>query len=194
MDESTDNTNTDENTTLPEDQEFLQFWLSVLGGTMTAGGVFGSLFVGVDVGGWAATPGFFGGVLYGGVVGLFIIANVAFVTWCFWLSRYRVAMAGLTGGLTGFAAMLIITSDPPAMIADGLPWRWFALAGLLGTVGGGLAGHSHHSRSIARGHWHVSVQHRWRFTLRDLFIRVTVFSVLLTADIFLINLILTDHP
>jgi len=193
MPESTDNTKGEENTTRAREREtILLFWLSVFGGTIVAGGVFGSLFACWEFGSTDVLFGSLLGVTMAAMFGVFTIANVAVVAWCFWLSRFRTAMGGLAGGLTGIAATLPLAFDVSSTTASS--WKATALAGVLGTLGGGLAGLWYHSRSRAKGLHRGSPQHHWRFTLRDLFIRVTVFSALLAADVFLINLILTDQP
>jgi len=81
-------------------------------------------------------------------------------------------MGGLAGGFTLIYATLCIPGEPS--------WIPSALAGLLGTLGGGLAGFWYHSRAKAKGLFH-SPQYHWRFTLRDLFIRVTAISTLLAV-------------
>ncbi len=90
-------------------------------------------------------------------------------------------MGGLAGGFTAIFAMLCVPEGPS--------WNIPALAGLLGTLGAGIAGHWYHSRSMAKRLHHVFLQHRWRFTLRDLFIRVTVLSALLAAYVVIVGLI-----
>jgi len=154
-----------------EDPWAFIFWFFVWAGTTVAGGVFGFVF------GWLSA-GIFGlafGPIYAGLAGCFgipTITAVALITWCFWLSRFRVVMGGLAGGLT------LVSMAPP-------PLGTFALAGLLGTLGGGLAGGWYHSRAKSQ----ISQQHRWRFTLRDLFIRVTVISGVLGACVLADNLV-----
>jgi len=81
-------------------------------------------------------------------------------------------MGGLAGGFTVIYATVCVPGEPS--------WRMSALAGLLGTLGGGLAGFWYHSRVKAKGLVH-SPQYHWRFTLRDLFIRVTAISILLAV-------------
>ena len=190
MAESTDNTKVEENTTRAREREtILLFWLSVWGGMIAAGGVFGFLVACGIAGLVHALHGSFIGMMLVSVVGMFTIVNVEIVTWCFWLSRFRIAMGCLAGGLTGVIISLPIVEGEPFNAS----WNWLALSGVLGTLGGGLAGCWYHSRAKALGR-QQSRHHRWRFTLRDLFIRVTVIAALLAAYVFVINLILTDQP
>jgi len=183
---STDNSKADKSLARSGNQTSLPFWFLVWGGTTAAGGVFGFL-VGCSTAHPAACIlGLGFGVVFASMYGAFTIANVAIVTWCFWLSRYRVLMGCLAGGLTGVIATLFTIGAGPWLST----WGSLALAGLLGTLGGGLAGRSHHSRAKAQGLYQPPQQHRWRFTLRDLFLRVTVISALLAAYVFVVNLIL----
>lgn len=179
----TDNSKTDATTIRTKDYTTFPFWVSVFGGTTVAGGAFGFL---AGCSGGGLEGGIFcsvAGVVFASMYGGFTIVNVAFVTWCFWLSRFRVVMGGLAGGLTGVLSTPSLSSGV-SLIGS---WKWLALAGLLGTLGGGLAGGWCHSRAKARGLDQVSQQHRLRFTLRDLFIRVTAISALLAAYVFVVN-------
>jgi len=189
MGESMDNTKAEKHTNRAREREtILLFWLSVWGGMIAAGGVVGFLVACGIAGLVHALHGSFIGMLLASVVGVFTIVNVEIVTWCFWLSRFRIAMGCLAGGLTGIMILLPIVEGEPFNAS----WSWLALAGVLG-IGGGLAGYWYHSRAKALGRQQTR-QHRWRFTLRDLFIRVTVIAALLAAYVFVINLILTDQP
>ncbi|MBC8872837.1 MAG: hypothetical protein H8E44_25670 [Planctomycetes bacterium] len=189
-----DNTKADEITAEIRHQTVYLFWYSVFLGTAVAGGVFGFLF-GCSSGGLA--HGFFGlgvGFIGTGVIGLFAIANVLIVAWCFWLSRFPTVLGGLTGGLAGTLSGILAVL--PRVLGQPLApsWCWLVLAGVIGTLGGGLAGYGYRSLAKAQGLSQVFVQRPWRFTLRDLSIRVTVISVLLAAYAGLINLIWADQP
>jgi hypothetical protein len=186
MPNTADNTKTEERITEIKDYTTLPFWLRVWGGTTVAGGVFGFL-----VGCWGDGPAVGGfclivGVVLAGMFGGFTIANVAFVTWCFWLSRFRVLMGGLAGGVTGVIATLSVIGWMSPIDS----WTWLAVAGVFGTLGGGLAGGRFHARERLP---EVFLQHPWRFTLRDLFIRITVISALLATYVFLGKLILASR-
>ena len=149
-----------------------------------AGGVFGFV-VACRFGGLGdGMLGSFVGAIYASIVGVPTIGAVALVSWCFWLSRFRVAMGVLAGGLTGIVATLSIGPSPP-----GDYWVDLAMAGFLGTLGGGLAGRLYHSPSKSQALHQISRQQPWRFTLRDLFIRVTVISAVLAACVFVGNLL-----
>ncbi len=190
MPDSTDNPKSEEIVTRTRHQETFLFWYSVLLGTAAAGGVFGFLF-GCSSG--SLGNGFLGlgvGFVFASILGVFAIANMLVVAWCFWSFRFPAVLGGLTGGLAGFLASVI--ADLPEFTGEPLAasWKWLALAGLLGAVGGGLAGGWYDSRAKSQGLHPVFRQHRWRFTLRDLFIRIAVISALLAAYVFAVNLIL----
>jgi len=182
-----DNTKTGERITEITAYASIPFWFSVWSGTKVAGGAFG-----FSVGCWedglaSGVVCQVFGVVLASILGAFTIANVAFVTWCFWLSRFRVVMGFLAGGLTGVIATLSPSSGPPLSAS----WKVLALAGLFGTLGGGLAGRRCHTReAMPRGF----LQRPWRFTLRDLFIRITVISALLATYAIFIHRILADRP
>ncbi len=187
MPDTTDNSKTIERITGIPDYTTLPFWFFVWAGTTVAGGAYGFL-----VGCWGAgLPGgifcLIVGVVLASILGAFTVAHVAFVTWCFWLSRLRVVLGGLAGGLTGFTAALSVSGG--ASLIDA--WTWLLLPALFGALGGGLAGGRYHARE---GLAEDFLPHRWRFTLRDLFVRLTVLSVFLATDVFVVNLIFADHP
>jgi len=174
MPESMDNTKTDECATRARGQSTFLFWLSVWVGTILAAGVFGFLFD-YDGASWAGDR-YFDSTHASGVagnLGAFTVANVAFVTWCFWLSRIRVVMGGLAGSLTVVIFTLSKYDWPPPFDS----WNWLVLAGLLGMLGGGLAGHCYHCRARAQGL--QQPRHRWRFSLHDVFVRLTIISTLI---------------
>lgn len=187
MAEPLDNSKADENTSRAGNQARFPFWFPVWGGTVVAGGLFGFLIACGTDGLDTAPLGFLFGLVYAGFFGALIIANVAFVTWFLWLSRFRVVMGFLAGGLTGVIATLVLASDlSPTMASALIPTAW---AGLLGALGGGLAGGWSHLRAKAQKLYQVAQHNRWRFTLRESFIRVTVVSALLAAYVVIVGLI-----
>ena len=160
------------------------FWMSAWFGTIMAGGLFG-FGVGVRVGEMEfAFYGLITGCLIAGLLGAPIQSLAAFFVWFFWLSRFRIAVASFAGLITGVIATLASENIPV-----------IASAGLLGMFGSGLAG--------AR-YWRLSrdakdansaeqaAQGPWQFTLRDLFLRITVVSVLLAAGLALIRALFGD--
>ena len=190
-----DRTKTGESTTRARDRTNLLFWFSVWGGTSVAGSVSGflvacSMVGGMGVGFLESVAIAFYGAMVGGlltsVFGALAIANVAIVTWCFWLSRLRLALGSIAGGLSGFLATLMYSLDhPPWVETCGIS----ALAGCLGTIGGGLGGHLYGWAKARDRLAQASRQYRWHFTLRDLFIRVTVISALLAVYVLVGSLI-----
>lgn len=141
------------------------FWLATWLGTVGAGGVFG----GVVEGPLGVPPGF----VFAGLFAVPVVVVAAILTWCFWLSRYRVVMAALAGAATGVASSIALNSD-------GLVDLPVPLAGLLGAVGGGAVGGLHWWRSRAFVSGRESDGYSaWQFTMREMFLRITVFSVVL---------------
>ena len=115
-------------------------------GTITAGALFG-FFVGIVA--TRGTPGdgvfgFFFGAILAGVIGVPIHLTIGAVTHLLWLTRFRVAMAGLAGALTGIASTMVIW-DPDFLdlpITSAL-----VVAALLGGGGGSLAAAMYVARS-----------------------------------------------
>ncbi len=115
------------------------FWLVVWCGTAMAGGVFGFLIsCRVSIPSNCALSSFLW-VVAATISGVLTIPTVAIVAWSFWLSRFRSVMGGLAGGFTVIYATVCVPGEAS--------WRVSALAGLLGTLGGGLAGFWYHSRA-----------------------------------------------
>lgn len=170
----------------------LEFWFLVWFGTSFAGGIFGVLVAGYAVllGGQAiggsADVFFLGmllGLIYGfvlaGVCSIPILSTTAVLTWAVWISRFRIVSAAIGGGITGITATLLFDS-----LQLTLP---ILLAGALGAAGAGLAGRIHDTKMALRL---KVVEHRaWQFTLRDLFLRMTVLATTLALWLCLLRLL-----
>ncbi len=146
------------------------FWLLAWLGTIVAGGVFGVLVGGV--------AGLVVGPILAGYVGIPIFMTIATTTSLMWLSRLSVAMAGIAGALSG-AAATVLTWEPY------LPFSLYAsitLASMLGGLGGALGGGLYRARYVRRRNGPASpTDSRWRFSLQDLFVRVTIIAGLICA-------------
>ena len=153
-------------------------WVFSWLGTVAAGGIFGTLIVGVG--------GLVFGAIFAGVVGVPIHISMATVTWILWLPRFSTIMAGIAGALTGIAATLLIwdASFPLSLYAA------MGLAALLGGLGGVLGGGLYHAKFACRAQVRrLHAKSRWQFSLRDLLVRVTVLAVLLSGWTWLISAI-----
>jgi hypothetical protein len=150
------------------------FWSIAWLGTAIAGGAFGVL-VGLCIDGGiekiaGMILGLFVGFIFAGLCAIPIHLHLAFFMWAFWLSRFRLAMAVLAGGLTGVLATKLAFS-----------FYEIAAAGAIGAIGSGLLAFKY-SRAIAfRGqlpeHLKAPV---WQFTLRDLFVHFTAVALLIS--------------
>ena len=132
------------------------------------------------------------GFVHAGVLGAPIFAGVAAMGWATWMSRGRVILAGLAGGLTGFFTVwwgftpyvfgfMHIIAAVPLLI-------------LMGMVGGFTGGHLYRTVRASRGQRRVMNDHGiWQFTLRDLFLRFTVLATLLSASTWCVKRLL-DPP
>jgi len=187
MPDSTDNSKTDESTTRATNRTIILFWLWVWCGTSAAGGVWGAFL------GWgeglvsnmvfinAFVGGFFGlivGVPYACIVAVPIIATLAIMCWRWKLSRFRVVMGGVAGGLTGVVAMLPVFSGRPPL---DLPSGTFLLPGWIGMIGGTFAGAVYCSRITSRRDTQRASKQNWRFTLRHLFALVAALATISAA-------------
>ena len=139
------------------------FWLLAWLGTMAAGGVYGALEGGV--------AGLVVGAILAGIFGIPIGITMAATTWLLWLSRFCVAMSAIAGALTGAAATVVTWESYlrfPLYVS-------ILLASIIGGLGSALGSGLYRARYTR---W--SVGHRlltdscWRFSLRDLLMRVTI--------------------
>ncbi len=145
------------------------YWGSVWLGTALAGGAFG-LLVG-------CLPGLLFGPIIAGFVAVPILVTVGTLAWSLWLSRFRVAVGGLAGGLTGVVATVPGVDVWPSSLFF---WVYAGGAGLIGTVGG-ATGAALYCRAAKRQRNASDAPGRevWQFTLLDLFVRITVLAMLI---------------
>ncbi len=149
----------------------VSFWWAAYVGTIMAGGVFGALLAMVE-GPGAALLGLIPGFVFAGMVAIPIHLTVVIMTWALWMSRIRVVSAGIAGGITGVVAT--------QLIPDGSMDRYVLGAGVIGAMGASAAGAW--ADRVSRDRTKTPSGNRvWQFTLRDLFLRVTVIAMLLAA-------------
>ncbi len=144
------------------------FWMVVWSGTVAAGGVFGLLLgsiLGLDF-----------GYIIAGLVGIPIVATTAALSWVCWLSRFRIAVACLAGLLTGVVATLPLYGT--TRFGDSQAIMLAIVAGFIGMAGSGSAGAMYWRRGPSS---EDASPPRWQYSLGDLFLRMTVVSVLFAA-------------
>ncbi len=147
----------------------VNFWVMVWLGTSAAGGLFGLLL--------GCFPGLLFGIIFAAMLGVPVVATVAIVSWALWLSRYRLLIAGLAGAATGVVATLMLD---PGSILGGTSMILLGSAGLLGGLGAAAGGGWYYFRTDS-GKMVQAVDRAavFRFSLRDLFIHITVVAALL---------------
>lgn len=159
----------------------LVFWIFAWLGTVAAGGLFGLAYTCYSS--RDAVFGLMGGCIRPVVFGVPVHFTVAVLMWVFWLSRFRIILAGFAGFLTCVSILLIDSRTNDAFLVQTV------LSGLTGMLGSAFAAACYWSL----GKYSSEVQHiatrRWQFTLRDLFLRVTVVSVLLAVWLALIDFV-----
>src|SRR5262249_26983628 len=135
-----------------------------------AGGVFGMLL--------AQIPGFLAGSIIAGMYSAPIAITIALLMWAFWLTRYQLAAGILVGVLTGALSTFFLMSgfgSRGELIA--LP----VIAGLLGGLGSWLATFFYRKKRRRLIQPMQATTASWQFSLKDLFIRFTVLSILAAA-------------
>ncbi|NQT39667.1 MAG: hypothetical protein HQ581_19370 [Planctomycetes bacterium] len=143
-------------------------------GTMIAAGI-----VEFELDGFPGTA--WGIMLLVGAFGLPVNMAVVIIGWTTWTSRYRVALAGLAGGLTCllpiWSAFFVMHQLPVAnLLVLAIPTG----TGILGGVAGAIV-YQKGNRS-QRQCRRVDDKGVWQFTLRDMFLRMTVLAILLSAS------------
>ena len=155
------------------------FWCLAWFGTATAGGIFGAL-VGVFYGSgleksMGAIFGLFFGFHIAGMCAIPVHFHIAFITWAFWLKRFRVAAAALAGGLTGLLAVGATGATNDYLVG------MMVAAGLLGAAGSGLVAFRYNRWVNSQGEDRNRPQSRvWQFSLRDLLVHFTAIAVLMS--------------
>jgi hypothetical protein len=155
---------------------WLAWFFSWLGISLS-GGLFGVVLGGLerDPG---AIVGFVAGFLIAGIVSVPVILTIAALAWTFWLSRFQILFAVMSGACTG-----VISSAPIALaMLSTEATRFIILAGCIGGCGGGFAAYFFWASDDRRQQIGVNDEPlRWQFSLRDLFLRFTVLAVVIAA-------------
>jgi hypothetical protein len=166
----------------PGSTDLVPFWLVTWIGVALAGSEFG-MIVGLSEGDLgAAFAGFFAGMIVAGVFAVPVVITVATLSWALWLSRFALAVATLSGACTGFISSSLLFSGAPA---------YFSLIALATCIGGLVTG------LIALPYWkksghtqHYVTDHIWQYSLRDLFFRFTVLTLMVAIWSSILTLIL----
>jgi hypothetical protein len=144
-------------------------WLGIL----LAGGIYG-----IIIGGNEPIFGFIAGIVIAAMFSLPVIVTIGVIVWAFWLNRFQISIAILVGACTGMGSSALITTSG----FSGSATAMILLAGLLGGAGGGFVAFlywSSHDRRPQIGRNNGAPA--WQYSLRDLFLRFTVLSVLVAA-------------
>lgn len=150
------------------------FWFLTWGGTTLAGGLFGGCIGMVNAINDLAAPllGFVYGLLWAGGVGLFVFLHVGVICWTFWWLGRPIVVATVAGLLVGAICGLLLFS---------------LITGPMGAAGAYLAGWQF-LRSETGAAFRFTIQAtkgesagRLKFTTKDLFLRMTVISVMIAG-------------
>ena len=154
----------------------LAFWCYAWLGTAVAGGCFG-LYGHL----WGKWLGLFFGFMFAGIAAFPILLTIAIATWGLWLSRFRLFMAALAGGMTGVASMKFV--EMPSLNFSDMTWifgrinLWELAAAFCGAVACPLFGYLFCRGLIPRDKNGGDSRKPWQFTLRDLFVHFTILAV-----------------
>jgi hypothetical protein len=149
---------------------WLHFWLRVWVMIIVAGAVFGSLQFPIA------------GTVAGAFIAAFLappfVMSAVILTWACWLSRLAVLTAAAAGAATGVFATAMTWDSVFAMEFEiALVW-----AGFIGGLGGVFGGAIYMRRyPLPRTGESTKEQDIWRYSLRDLFVRFTVVSMLVAG-------------
>jgi hypothetical protein len=153
---------------LPVDHRMM-CWFYAWVGTMTAGALFG-LIAGEIL-------GLFFGSLIAGVVGVPVLATFAILTWALWLTRYTIATSAIAGGCTG-------------CIATEIAWGPIFSIGYVSSVILATAIGTFVTATFSGFYWFNAARanegesctaNAWQYSLRGLFLRFSVVTVLIAA-------------
>ena len=159
-------------------------WFFCWSGIALSGGAFG-LTIGLFIALGEAAPsavfiGFVAGTFLAGVWAIPIVTIVGTLAWVMGLSRFRRTPPSLAGACTGLISTGVSLGSE---LADAT-WLYLAIlaAGVFGAVGGYVPAARYWRK---REHAECdATDDRWQFSLRDLFLRFTVASILLACWIF----------
>ncbi|HEX2475186.1 MAG TPA: hypothetical protein VHK01_10585 [Lacipirellulaceae bacterium] len=151
-------------------------WLSVT----VAGGIFGVIVAIADELGFAII-GFIAGIIVAGIYAIPIVATFGILTWTLWLSRFAVVMAAIAGTFTGILSSATLLGDP-------LEFESIPLAGCIGGVVTACVTGFYWRKLRQWGYGaEVAADSTWQFSLRDLFLRFTIATMILAAWMFAIT-------
>ena len=150
------------------------FWFVTWLGTTASGALFGGFLGLFGILQHPAIPllGLFYGAIWAGVTGLFVFVHLTVICWMFWWLGRPLVIAAVAGMLTGAICGLIIFSLVTAP---------------LGAVGAYLAG-KRFLKSATGANFLATIERfqdrslgPLRFTMKDMFLRVTVLAVFLAG-------------
>jgi len=142
------------------------YWFCAWIGTTIAGGVFGLLlgfFANADRMSESLIAGLLFGLVWSGFVGAVVIPHIAIAVWMFWFNRSDPGYSGaFAGGLVGAICGIIFL---PITTPMGWVGAFYACRLYTGTEFG---------QRVRNNDFEP-----WRFSMRDLFLRMTVIAILL---------------
>ncbi len=148
------------------------FWISTWAGTAFAGGLFGA---GLGLFAIAENPvapfyALFFGLVWAGGTGLLVFLHVGVICWTFWWLGRPIIVATLTGGLVGAICGMFLFS---------------LITAPMGAAGAYLAG-LQFLKSESGKEFQATIESaktvgRLRFTTKDLFLRMTVISIMIAG-------------
>ena len=153
---------------------WVAFWCVTWAGTTFAGSLFGGVLGLVGIASSPAAPffGLFYGGIWAGAVGLFVFVHLGAICWTFWWLGKPLTISIIAGALTGAIAGLLFFS---------------LITAPLGAAGAYAAGNLFLQSSMGKKFLNTikTIQNEslgtMRFTMLDLFLRVTVIAVFLAG-------------
>ena len=150
------------------------FWCVTWTGTTIAGSLFGGVLGLVGIASDPAAPlfGLFYGGIWAGAVGLFVFVHLGAICWAFWWLGRPLTIGSIAGALTGAICGLFFFS---------------LITAPLGAVGAYVAGNLFLKSSMGKKFLDTikTIQDEslgtMKFTMQDLFLRVTVIAVFLAV-------------
>lgn len=154
----------------PGELDFWIIWFVAWVGITVAGGVFGLIA--------GSIPGLMMGPILAAVCGVPLVITFALLTWALWLSRFLPVSATLAGACTGIVSTACVWEQ--SFLINHVP-----LVLLAGCIGGTVSGFVTYAywRKRERPSHHIGGDAGvgWQYSLRDLFLRFTVVTVLIAV-------------
>jgi hypothetical protein len=147
------------------------FWIGACLGTTLAGGVFGFFLGGI--------AGYFVGTILAALYSIPLQFSAAVLSWALWLTRFRIGLAALAGGLTGVSATVLTL--PTSMYGSLATLSAYAgVAGVLGALGAGtFTSWMTFKTYVGRELQAAAKARKWQFSLGSLLTHYTVVCMLL---------------